>query len=291
MFLLLWSTAERGWNWTNDSDWSTGMENVRAVARIVKANHLGGLVFDTEAYDKYGHSLWDPGDHGGLDAKAKENARSRGRQFIEAIQQELPSATILLTYGVSIFRGAPGADTPREAVTRAYDGKYSLLPDFLAGMLQAAGTGARIIDGNERSYYYDSEQQFEAARWDLRSLWQSMILQQPETTLDRRVQVCAGVFLDQVMGERPSPKTMVSYYLSPADKLRFLESNVYWALLTSDELVWIYSENSRLSTAVLDAVRIARDKARTGRPLGFSIDAAIAEATAKFRAARVKGFH
>ena len=72
--------------------------------------------------------------------------------------------------------------------------------------------------------------------------------------------------------------------MTPEQQLRFFEHNVYYALTTSDEYVWCYSERMNwwlspektekdhiLPQGVEEALVSARQKYEQGKPLGFNI--------------------
>jgi hypothetical protein len=76
-------------------------------------------------------------------------------------------------------------------------------------------------------------------------------------------------------------------FLSPEDRLRQLEHNVYYALATSDEYAWCYGERIgwwekgqpvALPEGAVSAIRSARVKHDRREPLGFEMTARVAAA-------------
>ena len=99
-----------------------------------------------------------------------------------------------------------------------------------------------------------------------------------------------ALYIDQTLGRRTVPTT--GHYLTPEQQLKFFEHNVYYALTTSDEYVWCYSErmnwwlppekageHGALPPGVEEALVSARQKYEAGKPLGYDIAEMIAAAT------------
>ena len=65
--------------------------------------------------------------------------------------------------------------------------------------------------------------------------------------------------------------------MTPQERAKWVEHNVYYALKTSDQYVWMYSqrmnwwENLRIPPYLEDAIRSAKRKVANGEPLGFDI--------------------
>jgi hypothetical protein len=96
--------------------------------------------------------------------------------------------------------------------------------------------------------------------------------------------------MDQMLALRKSPEAYASYYLTPEERLRFLESNVYYALSTAEEYVWCYSEmmnwwQNSFPEGTEAAVRSAQSKVRGNEPLGFDVAEMMDAATEKMNAA------
>jgi hypothetical protein len=81
--------------------------------------------------------------------------------------------------------------------------------------------------------------------------------------------------------------------LTPDERLRWFEHNVYYALVTSDEYVWCYSERmhwwqDKVPDGTEAAIRSARTKIAEGQPLGFDIGDFIAAGQRKMNDAAKK---
>ncbi len=79
-----------------------------------------------------------------------------------------------------------------------------------------------------------------------------------------------ALYMDQVLDLRQPPEQYLSHYLTPAERLRFFEHNVYYALTASDEYVWCYSERmnwwqDKVPDGAEAAIRAARELVAQGR--------------------------
>ena len=75
---------------------------------------------------------------------------------------------------------------------------------------------------------------------------------------------------------------MMSYHMTPEEQAKWFEHNTYWALYTTDEYVWCYSERmnwwkDQTPPGLEEAIVSARQKIAEGKPLGFDIEPLIAE--------------
>jgi hypothetical protein len=71
--------------------------------------------------------------------------------------------------------------------------------------------------------------------------------------------------------------------MTPEDRAKWFEHNTYWALYTTDEYVWCYSERmnwwkDQTPPGLEPAILSARQKIAEGKPLGFDIEPIIAAA-------------
>jgi hypothetical protein len=82
---------------------------------------------------------------------------------------------------------------------------------------------------------------------------------------------------------QPDTGKYISYRMTPDERTKWFEHNTYWALYTTDEFVWCYSERMNWWTnnvpAGLEAAIIsARRKIAESQPLGFDIHSLIDDA-------------
>jgi len=162
---------------------------------------------------------------------------------------------------------------------------YALLPAFLNGMLDAIKEGSLIIDGNEPAYYYSSPQQYFRAYHLMRQGALSLIA--PENRRKYALQVQAGfaLYIDYLFALGPVwGKRSMARLMGPEERAKWLEHNTYWALYTTDEYVWCYSERmdwwkgEGIPPGAEEAIKSARGKVERGQSLGFDIEGIIQKA-------------
>jgi len=79
--------------------------------------------------------------------------------------------------------------------------------------------------------------------------------------------------------------------MTPEERAQWFEHNTYWALCSTDQYVWLYSERmnwwkDQTPPGLEAAVLRARQKIRDDKPLGFDIDSLIAAAKARPQSAQ-----
>ncbi|MCS6860482.1 MAG: hypothetical protein NZT92_09205 [Abditibacteriales bacterium] len=288
-FVLMWATCDEGWDWFSEEDWKAAEHNVRLFAQVAKAGRCVGICFDPEPY---GGNPW----HYPSAPRAKEKpfdafyqqVRQRGAQFIQTIQKELPGAKVLTFFQMSLFGAFADEPDPAVRMRRLASEGYGLLPAFLNGMLDAAEPNVVIIDGNEPAYYYTASEPYFRAYHLMRQRGLTLIA--PENRRKYTLQVQAGfaLYMDQLFALREPQEKFLSFYLTPEERARWFEHNVYYALYTTDEYVWCYSERmnwweNKVPPGAEEAIRSARQKIEQGKPLGFSIQEMIAAAQKKMQ--------
>lgn len=257
-------------DWYNNRDWAIVLSNVKLIAEAARLGNCRGILFDAEPYAVT--SPWQYNVQARANRKSfieyKAQVRLRGRQFMDAIQSQLPSPVILGTFFTSIL-----SNSNRLSLSTA---KYGMVPNFLDGMLDIANPGAVIVDGDEAAYGYESEVAFSSS--NKRVQQDALTLLSPENLASFNMHVQCGqcVFPDRLFGLQ-GPDT-VAYYLTPADQLQWFSANLYYAFKYSDEYVWLYSnkpnwwENRDLPTpTIVETIETIRNLDLLGLPLGFDI--------------------
>ncbi|NLY01655.1 MAG: hypothetical protein GXY83_36680 [Rhodopirellula sp.] len=292
-FLCLYAANNWKMDWFNDEQWKNIEANLRLSARAAKIARCVGLVFDPEPY---GDNPWAyPGMNADRSfAEVEAQVHKRGAQFITAIQSQMPEVRLLTFFHQSLF--APLLDMPDIEKRQIELSKqhWGLLSAFWNGVLEAVAPGVRIIDGYELAYYHTAREPFFRAYHLMKQ--RSLALVPPELRAKHAVQFQAGMalYMDQVLALRQPPEKYLSTYLTPDERLRWFEHNVYYALATSDEYVWCYSERmhwwqDKVPDGAEVAIRSARRKIAEGQPLGFDITDFIAAGQRKMNdAAKAK---
>ncbi len=283
-FVLVWGSPPAGFDWFDDTQWSIIEANAKLLVGAAQAGHVRGICFDPEPYD---FSLWhyakQPQAKIHTFAEYQAKVRQRGEQLMRAFEQRMPGATILSFFHVSLFDRL--ADLPEaDQVKHLSQEHWGLMPDFFIGMLAAASPRARFIDGNENAYYYTSREQYFRAYHAIRQHALGLVPRDLREKYQRQVQAGQALYVDQNFALRqPNTEKYLSYRMTPEERAKWFEHNTYWALYTTDEFVWCYSERMNwwkdqtppgLETAIVNA----RQKLAAGKPLRFDIDPLITEA-------------
>jgi hypothetical protein len=277
-FVLIWGSPAADFDWFDDSQWDAIEANARLLTGIAQAGRIRGICFDPEPYD---FSLWDYSkqprakEHSFADYRAK--VRQRGAQLMRAFEKAMPGATILTFFHLSLYDRF--ATVPEEARTeRLARESWGLMPDFFIGMLESASPRARFIDGNENAYYYTSREQYFRAYHAIRERARGLLPADLRENYNRQVQAGQALYVDQNFALRqPNTEKYLSYKMTPEERAKWFEHNTYWALYTTDEYVWCYSERmnwwkNQTPPGLEQAIVNARQKIAEGKPLGFDIE-------------------
>ncbi len=293
-FVLMWGTCEKGWDWFNDSDWQSAEYNARLLAYVAKVGGCVGICFDPEPY---GENPWHypslPNAASKSFAAYWARVRECGAKFIKAIQSEFPNIRILTFFWCSLFGDIVDITDPNERMERLSKHHYGLLPAFLNGMLDAANEQVIIVDGNEPAYYYRDPEQYFRAYHLMKQRALSLIAPENRRKYTSQVQAGFALYMDLYFGLVPFEYEWgrIGHFLKPEERTRWFEHNAYYALLTTDEYVWCYSErldwwgtqekaqwHKFIPQGAIEALKSARSKIEQGKPLGFSVREMLAEA-------------
>jgi hypothetical protein len=172
-------------------------------------------------------------------------ARQRGGQYMEALQSQKPDMKVLFTFMFSLMTASGDERDPAAWKDRFLEktDRYHLAPAFFTGMLEAAGPEVRLIDGNERSYYYESTLSFYKAYRDLKQGVKALLPAELRPKYGAQVEVGVAVYVDRVYGlYSRNVEQLITTYMSEIDRERYLLHQARYALETADEYVWIYTE-------------------------------------------------
>jgi hypothetical protein len=283
-FVLVWGSPPRDFDWFSDSQWAAIEGNASLLVGIAQAGHVQGICFDPEPYD---FSLWDyakqpqTNSHSFADYRGK--VRQRGAQLMRAFEKSMPGACILTFFHVSLFdRFATLPDSERAEKLRREG--WGLMPDFFIGMLESASPTARFIDGNENAYYYTAREQYFRAYHAIRQRARGLVPAELREKYDRQVQAGQALYVDQNFALRqPNTEKYLSYRMNAEERAKWFEHNTYWALYTTDEYVWCYSERmnwwtNQIPPGLEPAIVSARQKFAEGKPLDIDIEPLISAA-------------
>jgi hypothetical protein len=231
---LRFNTTPAKLDWFDD--YAAVTANAKLAARLARAAHCPGILFDTEQYEGPIFNY-----HKQRDAKTKSwelyaaQARLRGREVMRAFHEGYPGLTLFLTFGYSL----PWAESEAGKKSLA-DCGYGLMAPFLDGMLEAAQGRERIVDGFELSYGYKTAAQFAAGR---KSMKQDLlpIVRDPDK-YQRVFSPGFGLWLDFESQKKVWDAEDSSKNYFPPD---VFATSVREALRATDKYVWIYSQTPR----------------------------------------------
>ncbi len=297
-FLTLYSANNSKMDWFNDDHWRAIVENMKLFSMAVRAGHCVGVCFDPEPY---GTDPWVyPGSYKDKSFdEVAEQVRKRGRQFIQALETNMPNLRVLSFFQFGLYEGIVDEPDPKVRREKLLKTWMVLLPSFYIGILEGASPGTILIDGNESAYYYESPDSFFRAYHLIRQRAQSLVPENLRRKYNAQVQAGMALYIDQALAKRTEQTT--SHFLSPQEQVRFFEHNAYYALTTTDEYVWCYSERMDwwlppekvqpdrvLPAGVEEALVTARQTYEEGKPLGFDIKEMIEKAHDKRQEAKSK---
>lgn len=279
-------------DWFSDADWIKVLDHVRFCARAAKAGHCKGICWDAEPYS--GHNPWryveQPDYKQHTFPHTYQKARQRGAQFMRALQEEFPGLTIFGLRMLSDFQDASPFSqhllpvrNAKKAADDLRDMWWALHPAFINGLLDAAAPEITIIDGNEDAYFYTSALDFYHHSRDIRYEALALIAPENRRKYAAQVQVGHALSVEYTLGlwaealHFPDYLKKQALELTPDQRLQWFEQNAYYALKTSDEYAWCYSEDQNWWTGknipigLEDALRSARRKYETNEPLDYSV--------------------
>ncbi len=280
-FVIMWAASEQ--DWFNDDHWAIIENNTALVARAAKLAHCKGICFDPEPYGK---NPWNYLETEHKDSRSyleyAGQARKRGAQFMRAIQREFPDPQILSLYQFALFGEFCKPMELEKLVEDLSRHSYALYPPFLNGMLDAAGEGTVLSDGNENAYYYDRTERYYEAYHLMKQGVRYLVDPKLWKVFDTKVLAGSSLYVDQYFGMRADP--VLGHKMTPDERSLWFEHNVYHALRSTDRYAWCYSEKMNWWTGETvppgadEAIRRAREKLSRGETLGFDLAPIVAAA-------------
>ncbi|NUQ66453.1 MAG: Ig-like domain-containing protein [Pirellulales bacterium] len=267
--------AEAGW--FDDEAWSVIVENAGLLSRAILESGARGVFFDTEKYS----GLWHYWHRESLRAspprkiclypgftfgQVEKKVRQRGREFLAALQSHKPDVVVFATFLTSACGKEPDSVETSD---------FPLLRAFTAGMLDAAGPRATLVDGLENTYWTPNSQGY---LWWHEQLKDQTVKVVPDDVREKWRSQCStgmAVFYDAVAKGLYTEKLAVGEDY----RTRWLEHNAYHAVLTNDEWTWVYFEKTSpwkpedVGPGFLSALARGIDKAKGHAPLGFDMTA------------------
>lgn len=276
-------------------DFSPILHNARLWAEVARETGMKGWKFDVEDYQE---KLFTWKKQKYASAKSFEEyaaqIRLRGKQVMEAIQDAYPDITILLSFGASYVARQPHAARRLAELT-----DYGLQPAFITGLLEGVGPNVKLIDGQEHAYGHLTPEDFYRGYHGVRHEALTLIPVELHEKYRRQMDVGTAMWANfQLSLPITTDKFWPAHYLPEEDRLKLFEQNIYYALKTTDEYFWLYSEQmgwwedgypTPTPPGALDAIRRSRAKIEADEPLGFDLSLQVAEARRKMTEATKSG--
>ena len=289
-FILVWGHSRNvNPDFFNDALWTTIIANAQLMGKAVKAAGCKGIMFDPEFYSRgETYSPWyytvpagavcvgtpPYAAAGKTFDQVKAKARERGRAYVQALQGNMPTITIMTTF----LYGAAW-DYCYGQITNQPASEFALLPAFADGMLEALNAGGVIVDGNEGSYYCNEtrnyvEEDVNGANYTHVRLEATPAVCDPALLpkWNRQGQVAMAPYMDLCYNiYDPHPWNTHAY------QGQWMKHNVYNSLLVADQYVWTYIESMNYWTG-------------ENAPAGVNVVADIEAAVAQFRSGNALGY-
>ena len=271
-------------------DFSAPLHNARFWAEVAHEVGVIGWKFDLEDYKEktFIYRKQKYADRKSFD-EYSDQIRLRGRQMMQSIEAGYPNIVLLLSLAHSYVNRTPQANQKLSELS------YGLLPAFVNGLIEAAGPNVRIIDGQEQAYGYLTDEDYYRGYHDIQQRALELVPRELWSKYRDKMEAAVSVYANyQLSVPRTISRYWVPHYMSADQRLRLFEQNIYNALNTTDEYVWLYSEHMgwwesgyQLKTPAgsIEAIHSARKKAARGKPLGFDLSDVIEESQTKMKLA------
>lgn len=233
-FLSAYSAPQKRMSWTDDAAWKTIEDNMAELGWFTRVTGLKGVVCDVEDYYRqrqYFRTDADPE----WDELVKI-VRRRGRQVFGALFRENPDIKVLFLLLLNFEQGYQTSPDPLALAKSRGD----LEPAFFDGLLDAMPETARLINGDENSYFADY-----TARTYHKSCANNYAIQplffSPENRAKyvRLSQVSSAFYLDMLVNDLKNPYSLAPIHGSRVEHFR---RNLRDATEVATEYVWFWGE-------------------------------------------------
>lgn len=234
-FIILRGFSKTGGNWFNDKAWKNISENMINLSRVMKIKNIKGILFDPEYY--YEDELFNPWTFsseqypGKTLLQVQNQVKQRGKQFISSLQKLESSFTFISIWMASLI-------AEEKKYTPLKDTRHVLLISFIEGLLEKKNKNVIITDGNEYAYWNSKPSQFLEAKSLLRNTMSELLHSEKSKKEVENIQIAQPVYYDGLMGTN-SP---IGKELKRNIKWKWLNENLKYAIASSDQYLWFYSE-------------------------------------------------
>ncbi len=247
-FIAVWGFSKQDMDWFSDARWATITANTQLLSEAVQACRCKGITFDPEFY--FRGQTFDPWNYRALPTElttrysfvqVEEKVRQRGTQYMQALQRHAPAVRVIVLHAWHTLAN----DYLNRKNLAASAGSYSLVAAFLGGMLSAANPNSVVIDGQETAYYYENSRNYTRSYDQIHNQTAWLMDDSDRAKFEQNAQAGVAVSMDYPLGNWPQLGKWPIYAkhkIPRAFRLQWLKHNLYHALLSTDEYVWLYGE-------------------------------------------------
>jgi len=220
--------------WTDDAVWRRVSLTMRRLARLAREGGLKGLWVDDEEYHRQSQYYWRPGDP--PYESLCEIARGRGREVFSAIFSEYPGATIFFFRFFTRVHAYFNCDD----IASARRARGDVWPSFLNGLLDVLPPTARLVDGCEYAYRFDSQKNEYYIGYALqKSRFANLADAANRAKYLAQVSSAPAMYMDKYV----NPETS-RWYAPPLNGSRAnrFAADISQAVHAADEYVWLWGE-------------------------------------------------
>ena len=241
LFIRSFRAPRKRIDWLDDNVWTIIAGHMRAIAWAAKRGGCRGLHIDHEDYFAAKQFMrqkaeipWE---------ELAEVARRRGREVFKPVFDEFPEAVMFFYRFMVADPGFWNYYATATDPVAAMKAKGDLWIPFMNGLLDVMPWTAKVVEGDETGYRYESKYNwFHFARNLQRNCAQRLV---DESNLDKfraRTSTSFPVYLDAYTDDSYTPDR--EYYRGPVEGARaiHLERNLAQATEASDEYVWLFCE-------------------------------------------------
>ena len=228
-------------DWKDDAIWAVYAGHLRAIARAAKAGGAKGFLADHEDYFGAKQFLVKKGE--GTWEEMASIARRRGRELFQPVFEEFPGAEIFFYRFLVADPGFWNSYSTAADPVAAMKAKGDLWPAFANGIFDVMPWAAKIVEGDETGYRYESKLNwFYFARNLQRNGALRLVAPEHRDKYRARVSTAFPVYLDAYTDDCFKPGSQ--YYRGAVEGARavHLERNLAQAADAADEYVWLYGE-------------------------------------------------
>ncbi|MEI6091801.1 MAG: immunoglobulin domain-containing protein [bacterium] len=257
---FIWVMADNGnvninsqVDWFNDSQWDNITRNMKVISKFVKESGIKGIFWDPENYMGPSHP-WTVSDKypGKSYFEIGKKVRQRGKEWIQALQSEKADIKVLSLFYYSI------------STKDSNDALYPLNRFFNDGILEGLNDEAKVIDGNEHNYWAKLTLDFPMLTTYIKNDIPRYYFYSQDKNLSeiyrKKITSSAGVYTNMLLGvDIPTYGEFYDSNIDTSTRAKFLEHNVYQALLNNDEYVWLWNESYYPAGSTYEGINWWRD--------------------------------